>query len=81
MSLEELKRLCVKFILADDGHSRVVNVGDCEGGVEVIERVLKKMGKITSGPMHAHETDDGGLVVDGWAMFSETSGPDGSRKC
>lgn len=74
MSLEELKRLCVKFILADDGHSRVVNVGDCEGGVEVIERVLRKMGKYQSGPLFASETETGGLLVGGWAIYLDGPG-------
>ena len=71
MSLEELRRLCVKFILAEDGHSRVVNVGDCQGGVQVIEKVLKKMGKIHGGPVITSENDDGALVVDGWAVYLE----------
>lgn len=77
MSLEELKRLCVKFILADDGHSRVVNVGDCEGGVEVIERVLRKMGKIPAGPLFASETETGGLLVGGWAIYLDGPGREG----
>ena len=78
--LEELKRLCVKFILGDDGHSRVVNVGDCQGGVELIERVLRKMGKMTNGPLKAMETEDGGLVVDGYAVYLEAAGQDSRRK-
>lgn len=81
MSLEELKRLCVKFILADDGHSRVVNVGDCEGGVEVIERVLRKMGKVQAGPLFASETESGGLLVGGWAMYLDGPGRESQLWC
>ncbi|KAF9514518.1 hypothetical protein BS47DRAFT_1343100 [Hydnum rufescens UP504] len=76
-SLEELRRLCVKFILADEGHSRVINVGDCQGGVQVIENVLKKMNKIHGGPVVATENEDGALIVDGWAVYLELPGHEG----
>lgn len=76
MSLVELKRLCVKFILPDDHQSTVVNVGDCEGGVEVVERVLRKMGKMQNGPLFTSETDIGGLIIGGWAVYLETPGRD-----
>ena len=81
MSLEELRRLCVKFILADDGHSRVVNVGDCEGGVEVIERVLRKMGKVQAGPLFPSETETGSLLVGGWAVYLDGPGRESELLC
>jgi mitogen-activated protein kinase kinase kinase len=80
MSLEILRRMCVKFILPDDGHTRMINVGDCEGGVEVLERALKKMNKTRggAGPAETGETEDGGLIVDGWAVYLEGPGTEGT---
>jgi mitogen-activated protein kinase kinase kinase len=76
-SLEDLRRKTVKFHLADDGHSRVVNVSDCEGGIEVLERVLKKFGKssggVGDGDLGPGETEDGGLTLDGWGVFLDES--------
>ena len=76
MSAEDIRRKCVKFILADDGHSRVVNVEDIPRGTEVLELVLRKFGKSggigfpTIDPDDMDSTDpDEGLVVDGWGVF------------
>ena len=77
ISLAELRRRTVKFILADDGHSRVVNVEDCETGVDVIERVLRK--SMGGQPVVTH-TESGGLVVDGWSISSEGPGGTASRE-
>jgi mitogen-activated protein kinase kinase kinase len=76
MSAEDIRRKCVKFILADDGHSRVVNVEDIPRGAEVLEHVLRKFGKFggigfpSMDPDDLDSTDpDEGLVVDGWGVF------------
>jgi mitogen-activated protein kinase kinase kinase len=73
--LDDVRRKLVKFYLADEGHSCTINVADCAGGVEVLERALKKFGKggqrsADSGDGFDHVlTDEGGLVVDGWALY------------
>ncbi|KAI0306449.1 hypothetical protein B0F90DRAFT_1915460 [Multifurca ochricompacta] len=72
-SLVDLRRKLVKFMLADEGHSATINVEDCVGGVEVLEKVLKKFGKL--GTKNTEEgsdrvgTSDGGLSVDGWCVY------------
>jgi hypothetical protein len=61
-------------MLRDEGHSATINVEDCVGGVEVLEKVLKKFGKLgarqteSEGPDRVG-TSDGGLSVDGWCVF------------
>lgn len=76
MSAEAIRRKCVKFILADDGHSRVVNVEDIPRGAEVLEHVLRKFGKFGGIGFPSIDPDnldfndlDEGLVVDGWGVF------------
>ena len=73
-SLVDLRRKLVKFMLRDEGHSATINVEDCVGGVEVLEKVLKKFGKL--GAKHTESegpdrigTNDGGLSVDGWCVY------------
>jgi mitogen-activated protein kinase kinase kinase len=81
-SLDDLRRRLIKFYLPDEGHSCTINVADCAGGVEVLEKVLKKFGKGgqrsadgDSVSEHVH-TDDGGLIVDGWGVyFGQADGP------
>ena len=73
-SLVDLRRKLVKFMLGDEGHSATINVEDCAGGVEVLEKVLKKFGKLSAknteveGPDRIG-TNDGGLSVDGWCVY------------
>ncbi len=78
--LAELKRRCVKFILADDGHSRVVDVEDCQTGVDVVEKVLRKMNKSVGGQPAVTQTEGGGLVVDGWSICLDAPGGTASRE-
>ncbi|TFY79407.1 hypothetical protein EWM64_g4602, partial [Hericium alpestre] len=74
-SLVDLRRKLVKFQLADEGHSCTINVEDCAGGIEVLEKALKKFGKAGSRSSDADSvmnhvgTDDGGLSVDGWGVY------------
>jgi mitogen-activated protein kinase kinase kinase len=62
-------------MLGDEGHhSATINVEDCVGGVEVLEKVLKKFGKLGAKNTELEGagrvgTSDGGLSVDGWSVF------------
>jgi mitogen-activated protein kinase kinase kinase len=61
-------------MLGDEGHSATINVEDCAGGVEVLEKVLKKFGKFGARSAESEGLDrvgtsDGGLSVDGWSVF------------
>lgn len=83
MSAEDIRRRCVKFILADDGHSRLLNVEDIPRGTEILELVLKKFGKSAGiGFPSVEDPDpgpidpDGGLVVGGWGVFLDESAPE-----
>ena len=73
--LETLRRKLVKFVLLpDEGLSSTItiDVATCAGGVEILEKVLKKFGK--GGPRGADEVADhiqleeGGLSIDGWGV-------------
>ena len=73
-SLVDLRRKLVKFMLGDEGHSATINVEDCVGGVKVLEKVLKKFGKLSTTNTDAEGpdrvgTNDGGLSVDGWCVY------------
>jgi mitogen-activated protein kinase kinase kinase len=45
-SLDDLRRKLVRFLLPDEGHSCTINAEDCSGGIEVLEKVLKKFNKL-----------------------------------
>ena len=72
-SLDDLRRKLVKFLLAEDGHSVsvTINVAECNNGVEVLERVLRKFGKLGMNNLGDDYvlSDDGGLSIDGWSVF------------
>ena len=75
-SLVDLRRKLVKFVLGDEGHSATINVEDCMGGVEVLEKVLKKFGKLGAKNTELEGVDrvgtsDGGLSVDGWSVYPD----------
>jgi mitogen-activated protein kinase kinase kinase len=73
-SLDDLRRKLVKFILPDEGRSCVVDITDCAGGIEVMEKVLRKLDKVAARAtnlMNRVDTDDGGLSVDGWCVYLE----------
>ena len=79
LSLDDLRRKLIKFILPDEGRSCVVDVADCAGGIEVMEKVLRKFDKVAprrkddgTNIMNRIETDDGGLSVDGWCVYLES---------
>ncbi|WVR04428.1 hypothetical protein IAU60_001431 [Kwoniella sp. DSM 27419] len=82
-SLDDLRRQLVKFVNAEDGTMRTVNVMHVTSGVEVLERALKKFGKWGTG-VHVNtdtESDEDGerLQVDGWGVYAE-SDPDVDAK-
>ncbi|RDB21078.1 Protein kinase byr2 [Hypsizygus marmoreus] len=81
--LETLRRKLVKFILPEEGLSSTMDVATCAGGVEVLERVLKKFGKGGSRSTDADangeyaQTEDGGLSIDGWGVYLGMGQEDG----
>ena len=78
-SLDDLRRKLIKFSLADEGHSCTLNVSDCSGAVEVLEKALKKFGKTgqraadSESPVPHVQIEDGTLLVDGWGVYHEDS--------
>ncbi|KAJ3732201.1 Pkinase-domain-containing protein [Lentinula guzmanii] len=80
-SLEDLRRKLVKFSLPDEHLTYTIDVDTCVGGVEILERVLKKFGKgggkgigadpDAEGALDHVTTEDGGLSVDGWGVYLE----------
>lgn len=87
LSLDAVRRRCVKFILADDGSTRVVDLDRCGDGVQVMEKVLKKFGKVGSGGVNV-ATGDGededsqgerALVVDGWVVTTGSPGHESGK--
>ncbi|KAG6874181.1 hypothetical protein C0995_003727 [Termitomyces sp. Mi166 len=71
--LETLRRKLVKFLLPDEGLTSTIDTATCAGGVEVLERVLKKFGKGGSRSTDSDDDylpiEDGGLSIDGWAVY------------
>lgn len=75
------KRL-VKFQLPEAGQSVVIDAGDCAGGVEILEKAIKKL-KVTQRIPESHYgnlmevgTDDGGLTIEGWGVFTDGNNSD-----
>ena len=64
-----------------------MDVADSPNGVELLERVLRKFGKLSGYPsgMNVDElvsSDDGGLCIDGWAVYLDVGHQaDGPGKC
>ncbi|KAJ7273745.1 hypothetical protein B0H12DRAFT_1090879 [Mycena haematopus] len=81
-SLDDLRRKLVRFLLPEEGLSFTVDIGACVGGIEVLEKVLKKFGKGSmrnpgdAGP-DVRETEKGGLSVDGWGVYLDLDQEDG----
>ncbi|CED83961.1 ste11alpha protein [Phaffia rhodozyma] len=49
VALEDLRQKCFKFTNAEDGGTRVVNLGGLTDGMEVMEKALRKFGKWRDG--------------------------------
>ncbi|KAF7363473.1 STE11-like protein [Mycena sanguinolenta] len=81
-SLDDLRRKLVRFMLPEEGLVFTVDIGACGGGIEVLEKVLKKFGKGNvrnpgdAGP-DVRETEKGGLSVDGWGVYLDLDQEDG----
>jgi len=75
------KRL-VKFQLPEAGQSVVIDAGDCAGGVEILEKAIKKL-KVTQRITESDDntidvgTGDGGLSVEGWGVFADWNNDSG----
>ncbi|KAF7338272.1 STE11-like protein [Mycena venus] len=81
-SLDDLRRKLVRFLLPEEGLSFTVDIGSCVGGIEVLEKVLKKFGKGASrspgdGGPDVRETPKGGISVDGWGVYLDVEQEDG----
>lgn len=75
-SLDDLRKRLVKFVVPDEGLSFTIDVASCNGGVEVVEKVLKKFVKNnlkTDTNIEVSQTEDGGLSVDGWGVYMDLS--------
>jgi mitogen-activated protein kinase kinase kinase len=77
------KRL-VKFQLPEAGQSVVIDAGDCAGGVEILEKAIKKLKvtqRIPESDYNEHLVDigtgDGGLSVEGWGVFADWNNDSG----
>ncbi|KAJ7632660.1 ste11-like protein, partial [Roridomyces roridus] len=80
-SLDDLRRKLVRFLLIEDGLTFTVDIGSCVGGIEVLEKVLKKFGKggnrLPGTEPDARVTDEGGLSVEGWGVYLDLGQDDG----
>lgn len=75
-SIEDIRRVTIKFALPEEHVSSLVNISDCVDGTKVLEKVLKKFNKLSSGQgdsAYSDIDDFGGLVVDGWGAFLPSS--------
>lgn len=70
-SLDDIRRKVIKFTVPEEGKSSMVPVWDCSGGVEILERALKKLRGLEDSHAPQVEIIDGGLTVDGWGVFSD----------
>jgi mitogen-activated protein kinase kinase kinase len=77
------KRL-VKFQLPEAGQSVVIDAGDCAGGVEILEKAIKKLKVTQRIPESDYNeslidvgTGDGGLSVEGWGVFADWNNDSG----
>ncbi|KXN86865.1 Serine/threonine-protein kinase STE11 [Leucoagaricus sp. SymC.cos] len=83
LTLDEIRRKLVKFVLPDEGLTYTIDVASCNGGIEVLEKVLKKFGKGGSkavegdAPLEHVLTVQGGLTVDGWGVYLDFGQQDG----
>ncbi|OJA13764.1 hypothetical protein AZE42_01530 [Rhizopogon vesiculosus] len=79
-SLDDLHRKLIKFVMPEEGRSCVVDVADCQCGVSVMEKVLKKVDKsrLRRNGVSSLVEMDCGLRVDGWSAYLEWDEMNGS---
>lgn len=84
-SLDDLRRQLIKFVNAEDGTTRTVNVMEVTSGAEVLERALRKFGKTGAGRASFLDEDiyggkhEGFLCIDGWGVFAENRSGEESK--
>ncbi|KAI1795796.1 Pkinase-domain-containing protein [Ganoderma leucocontextum] len=78
-SLDDLRRKLIKFTLPDESKTTTLNVADCNGGVEVLTKALKKFNKLGTDGSESIESEDGSLTIDGWGAFLDWSQGDPTR--
>lgn len=71
-SLDDIKKKIVKFVIPDEGTSITIDVTNCSRGQEVIEKVLKKIGKGGLRGMDTESNGDECFNVEGWAVYHDT---------
>ena len=83
-STSTLDKRLVKFQLPEAGQSVVIDAGDCAGGVEILEKAIKKLKVTQRIPESDHNehlveigTGDGGLSVEGWGVFADWNNDSG----
>jgi mitogen-activated protein kinase kinase kinase len=68
-------------MLPDEGLASTIDVATCAGGVEVLEKVLKKFGKSGSRSVDTDggyvQMEEGGLSIDGWGVYMGMGNEDG----
>jgi mitogen-activated protein kinase kinase kinase len=69
-TLDDLKRYIVKFTVPGE-QSCKVNIGDCPGGVEILDKVLRKLNKDSARSLSFERAtlEGGGLAMDGWSVY------------
>ena len=85
-SASTLDKRLVKFQLPEAGQSVVIDAGDCAGGVEILEKAIKKLKvtqRIPESDYNEHlveiGTGDGGLSVEGWGVFADWNNDSGCK--
>ena len=85
-STSTLDKRLVKFQLPEAGQSVVIDAGDCAGGVEILEKAIKKLKVTQRIPESDHNehlveigTGDGGLSVEGWGVFADWNNDSGRQ--
>jgi mitogen-activated protein kinase kinase kinase len=75
-SWDDIKKKIVKFVIPEEGTSFTIDVTNCSRGQEVIEKVLKKVGKTTlrnpGTESPSGDRDDEYFNVDGWAVWQDS---------
>lgn len=77
-SLDDIKKKIVKFVIPEEGTSFTIDVTNCSRGQEVIEKVLKKIGKTTlrnpgtDSPSGDRENEEH-FNVDGWGVWQDSN--------
>ncbi|KAJ2931367.1 hypothetical protein H1R20_g5738, partial [Candolleomyces eurysporus] len=72
-SLDDIKKKIVKFVIPEEGTSFTIDVTNCSRGQEVIEKVLKKIGKTTLRNPGTESPSEEHFNVDGWGVWQDSN--------